>query len=188
MSTPVEQRLSDCEAFLLQQAKEWQRRNPALCLDDLMQEGRLAVLEMHTRYDPELGPKFLSFAGLPIRQRMRAHSVRFRAAVRGPGRHIGSLDMIEIDAPMSAAGGTLAEVLAAPVPSGLWFQDGEIAALLRQAMDGLSQRERATLDARFFRGLTLDQIAAELKTSRTNVHHWQTRAMAKLRKALTPHL
>lgn len=188
MSMTFEQRLADCEAFLIQQAKEWQRRNPTLCLDDLLQEGRLAVLEMHARYNPELGLKFLTFAGMPIRQRMRAHAVRFRDPVRGPERQMGSLDIIEIDAPLSDEGGTLAEILAAPTPSSLWFEDREIAALLRQTMAGLSQRERTTLDARFFRGLTLDQTAGELNTSRTNVHHWQTRAMAKLRQALAPHL
>ena len=55
---------------------------------------------------------------------------------------------------------------------------------LRQAIDGLPERERMTILLRFFKGLTQAQTARILQVSQVQVSRMERRSLAKLRSAL----
>ena len=70
-----------------------------------------------------------------------------------------------------------------PIPSlssGLSIE--EASRLIQQGMQQLDDRQSKTVEAYFFRGLSLHEIAAEMNDSFGNVRHHLYRGIAKMRK------
>jgi RNA polymerase sigma-70 factor, ECF subfamily len=57
----------------------------------------------------------------------------------------------------------------------------EATQLVRQSMKNLDEKQRLTIDAYFFRGLSPDEIASELDDSCGNVRHHLYRGLEKMR-------
>jgi RNA polymerase sigma factor (sigma-70 family) len=68
------------------------------------------------------------------------------------------------------------------VTSGLSAEEG--THLIEQAMKQLDEKQRATVEAYFFRGLSLHEISQELGDSFGNVRHYLYRGLEKMRKLL----
>jgi RNA polymerase sigma-70 factor (ECF subfamily) len=66
--------------------------------------------------------------------------------------------------------------------SGLSMEEG--AHLIQQAMKQLDEKQRATVEAYFFQGLSLHEISDELGDSFGNVRHHLYRGLEKMRKLL----
>ena len=62
----------------------------------------------------------------------------------------------------------------------------ECRRLIEQAMKHLDDKQRATVEAYFFRGLSLNEIAQELGDSFGNTRHHFYRGLERMRKALGP--
>jgi RNA polymerase sigma-70 factor (ECF subfamily) len=70
----------------------------------------------------------------------------------------------------------------APLASGLSIE--EATRLIEQAMTHLDEKQRITIEAYFFRGLSLEEIAAELGDSFGNARHYLYRGLDKMRRLL----
>jgi RNA polymerase sigma factor (sigma-70 family) len=66
--------------------------------------------------------------------------------------------------------------------SGLSSEEG--SRLIEQVLQHLDAKQRATVEAYFFRGLSLNEIAQELNDSFGNVRHYFYRGLEKMRKVL----
>jgi len=73
-------------------------------------------------------------------------------------------------------------VQASKAPSGLSPQ--EAARLIEQAMKYLDEKQRVVVEAYFFRGLSLNEIAHEQRDSFGNARHYLYRGLEKMRKLL----
>jgi RNA polymerase sigma-70 factor, ECF subfamily len=69
-----------------------------------------------------------------------------------------------------------------PLTSGLSIEEG--MHLIEEAMKHLDAKQRATVEAYFFRGLSLHEIAQELGDSFGNARHHLYRGLQKMRKLL----
>jgi RNA polymerase sigma-70 factor (ECF subfamily) len=70
----------------------------------------------------------------------------------------------------------------APLASGLSIE--EATRLIEQAMTHLDEKQRITIEAYFFRGLSLEEIAAEMGDSFGNARHYLYRGLDKMRRLL----
>ncbi len=73
-------------------------------------------------------------------------------------------------------------VQASKAPSGL--SPEEAARLIEQAMKYLDEKQRVVVEAYFFRGLSLNEIAHEQRDSFGNARHYLYRGLEKMRKLL----
>jgi RNA polymerase sigma-70 factor, ECF subfamily len=164
------------EAFLILFDRHWRQvfrlaysviRDPAEA-EDLAQS---LFLEVHTTmlgFDEKKG----SFRSLLLRyaytrsidQRRRLESRRFYSNV----------EFEDVNPSMLADDSALA--------SGLSIEEG--THLIEQAMKQLDEKQRATVEAYFFRGLSLHEISQELGDSFGNVRHHLYRGLEKMRKLL----
>jgi RNA polymerase sigma-70 factor (ECF subfamily) len=166
----------DQEAFLVLFDRYWRQvfrlsysviRDPAEA-EDLAQS---LFLEVHTTmlgFDEKKG----SFRSLLLRyaytrsidQRRRLESRRFYSNV----------EFEDVKPSMLAHDSALA--------SGLSIEEG--THLIAQAMKQLDEKQRVTVEAYFFRGLSLNEIANESGDSFGNARHYLYRGLEKMRKVL----
>lgn len=82
------------------------------------------------------------------------------------------------------------EAVTVPVLKDTFFSFGlsieEATLLIETGMQQLDERQRVTLEAYFFQGLSLQEIARELGDSFGNTRHHLYRGIANMRKFLTP--
>jgi RNA polymerase sigma-70 factor (ECF subfamily) len=129
-------------------------------------------LEVHTsmlRFDEQKG----SFRTLLLRYAYtRAIDQRRRLECR---RFYSSVEFDDVDPSMLAQDPVLA--------SGLSIEEG--TRLIEQAMKHLDEKQRSTVEAYFFRGLSLNEIAHQQGDSFGNVRHHLYRGLEKMRKLFT---
>ncbi len=82
----------------------------------------------------------------------------------------------------NADGLTIESTLGTETPESGWVE----SIALRQAMDSLPDKERLTVQLRFFRGFTQEQCARVLRVSQVQVSRLEKRALAGLRDFLLP--
>src|SRR5271156_241090 len=130
-------------------------------------------LEVHTtmlRYDEERG----SFRTLLLRYAYtRAIDQRRHLESR---RYYTSVQIEELDPEVLARDVSLA--------SGLSLEEG--TRLIEQGLEQLDEKQRATVTAYFFRGLSVNEIAHELGESFGNTRHYLYRGLERMRKVLAP--
>jgi RNA polymerase sigma-70 factor, ECF subfamily len=144
-------------------------RNEAAA-EDLIQD---LFLEVHTtmlRYDEQRG----SFRTLLLRYAYtRAIDHRRQLESR---RYYVTVQIEELEPEMFSR-----EVL---LTSGLSIEEG--TRLIEQGLDFLDEKQRATVTAYFFRGLSVHEIAEETGESYGNARHHLYRGIERMRKILTP--
>jgi RNA polymerase sigma-70 factor, ECF subfamily len=165
------------EAFLVLFDRYWQqvfRMAHAVIRDaaeaeDLAQTLFLEVHKSLLQFDPEKG----SFRSLLLRYAYtRAIDQRRRLVSR---RFYSNVNLEEVQ-PSS--------LVSDPVfSSGLSIE--EATHLIERGMKQLDEKQRATIDAYFFRGLSLQEIAVELGDSFGNARHHLYRGVANMRKFMT---
>jgi RNA polymerase sigma-70 factor (ECF subfamily) len=136
--------------------------------EDLAQALFLEVHRNLLQFDPQKG----SFRTLLFRY---AYTRAIDQRRRLKSRHFYSnVPLEDLDASSLANG-----------PSFSWgYSMEEGTQLIRQAMEHLDEKQRATVEAYFFRGLSLNEIAEELGDSFGNARHHLYRGLAKMRKLL----
>lgn len=216
-------------------------RGYGLPMGDLIQEGHLGLLQAASRFEPERGLRFATYASWWIRASMQDYILRnwsivrlssaatqkslffnlrsLRARIEGkqteaanpeetrveiakalrvqPGdvaRMEGRLSGhdVSLHAPVNAEEGSawqdfLEDDSASPEETVMERHDGEIRhTQLQEALKGLDQRERTIIRARHLRenGATLEELGVKLHVSKERVRQLESRALAKLKKAM----
>ncbi|HET6929201.1 MAG TPA: sigma-70 family RNA polymerase sigma factor [Candidatus Acidoferrum sp.] len=165
------------EAFLVLFDRYWQQvfRVAHSVIRDQAEAEDLAqtlFLEVHTsmlRFDEQKG----SFRTLLLRYAYtRAIDHRRRLESR---RFYSNVEFEDVNPAILAEDSALA--------SGLSMEEG--TRLIEQAMKQLDERQRATVEAYFFQGLSLNEIAHQQGDSFGNVRHHLYRGLEKMRKLFT---
>ena len=141
--------------------------------DELVSEGQLTLLRSISRFDPERGFRFSTYAMHAIRRRI-LRFIRQRQRERQSAK-----TWCEESSPVDTRRWTLAYER----------RISETMAIVERLLLQLPPRERYVLRSRFgwgreFEPRTLREIAAELGVSRERVRQLEERALGKLRKEL----
>jgi RNA polymerase sigma factor for flagellar operon FliA len=107
-------------------------------------------------------------------------------------RTILRINTIESTSPLahhdSLDNATLPAVLvpSEPMSPDRQYEETEVRARVRTALGSLPRRERRIISLYYFRGATMKQIGQEIGVNESRVSQLHARAVARLRKALTP--
>jgi len=135
-------------------------------LEDLVQAGALGLVRASSRFDPDRGIAFASFAAPAVEGEIRRH-LRERAGHEMP-HDVGSIE-----------GAT--DLSGDPEPEA----ESESRLLLEGSLQALDERERQIVFLRFNADMTERQIASKLGISQAHVSRLLKGALAKLRSELT---
>jgi RNA polymerase sigma factor (sigma-70 family) len=151
-------------------------------IDDLMQMGRLALLDSALRYDAT-GEKFSTFAyrGMWWAAREYSRAGRYIVPGAGPVRRMRDAHRfaMRLDAPARDDGTTLLDLIPAPQSEAASAVD--VAPLL----DTLPANQRDVIELHYgAESLTLEQIGEARGISKQAAHAAKDRALARLRAAV----
>ncbi len=178
--------LKQHHGWLAQNANHWARLNPRLDYEDLMQEGRLALLRADEQYDPQRGVKFLTYATLAIQRAMSEHARHFAHPMKIPrlrgGRRI-VVSCISFDAPLLDDGSrsTLADRLPEHEAEVGLSQMNDLMSLAEQALLKLKPQQQAVLKARFLDGRKLHEVGKDYGVTRERIRQIESKALRLLR-------
>ncbi|MBC2606465.1 sigma-70 family RNA polymerase sigma factor [Pelagicoccus albus] len=175
--------------------------------EDALQVARLALLEAIDRIEPE--QNFASYAGSWIKRRLRNHILEELSPVKTPVNLISealrSSDKRHEALADAIRAGTIS-LDASPIELSKTQEHGELSSeenpayqhvavvettkLVRDALSGLSQKQREVIEMRFGLGddmecLSLAQVGNKTGISRQQVAQREKRAFQKLRSTLT---
>ena len=175
------------EGFIAQCALFWCSKNSFIEFDDLMQEGRIALLFAAERDDKR--GSLLSYASWYIRRAMRAHVMAFETPVRLGDRVFskvadmgGAMKRRSLDAPLFAGStDTLADRLAMPEPEEELHKMGDLMTLVEKAMRKLKPQQQAVLKARFIDGRKLREVAEDYGVTSERIRQIEAKALRLLR-------
>lgn len=181
----LEFRLEKYRLFVLKNAHQWHRAHPTVELQDLVQEGNLALMEAHQRFDPTKGANFMTYAAYWIRSYMKRFVAHMRDTIRIPEGQFGKIRM-ECDsldrAVMNDSDTTLGEMIAAPEAEEQIQDDKDTVEMLKAALKRLKPIEQQVIKARFMDQRTLDDVSHDYGLTRERIRQIQNKALAKLRK------
>lgn len=160
--------------------------HPAYDLDDLIQEGRLAVIEAQKTWDKQGGAAFTTWAALYIKRAVnRALGIRWR---QGKGAVLPPL-LSSLDAPVDDAGEiSLSDLIADPAASEGWegMAASQVQQEVREAVEQLPG-ELHTIAKRHILGREpLALVAASLGLEGNQAITRKEKALKALRRALMP--
>lgn len=183
--------LKQHEGFLAKCALFWCSKNSFIEFDDLMQEGRIALLFAAKRADGR--GSLLTYAKWYIQRAMRTHVMEFETPVRLGDRVFakvgdmgGALRRRPLDVPLFAGSmDTLADRLAAPEPEEELSQMDDVTVLVAKAMKKLKPQQQAVLKARFIDGRKLREVAEDYGVTRERIRQIEAKALGILRRDRT---
>ena len=175
--------------FAYDRAYRWCRAmegRGGMVLEDYIQVAFLALLEALESWDPAAGA-FLTWYGLKLKGAFtEAVGMRTQRDKRDPIHHALSLDAPLTDSE-SGEDFTLADVIEDPYAAAgveavaeLDYQRRRTQALAT-ALDGLTEDQRRTVVLRHCNGLTLDQTAARMGTTRATARAAEQKGLRLLR-------
>lgn len=168
-------------------------------VEDLVQEGNVALTIAASKFEPERGFRFSTYAHYWISQFMRECVIRDHSVVRGSKTSKAKQAFfkkrphfdVSTETPLSGSGFTLGDtfVSADPLPDEMAENaiDGEIMThRLHEALGSLSEREAAIISGRFLceKKTPLERIGEDFGVSKERVRQIEKAALEKLRKAL----
>jgi RNA polymerase sigma factor (sigma-70 family) len=153
-------------------------------IDDLMQMGRLALLDSALRYDAT-GEKFSTFAyrGMWWAARGYSRTGRYIVPGAGPVRRMRDAHRfaMRLDAPAREDGTTLRDLIPAPESESVAASAADVAPLLAC----LPANQRDVIELHYgAESLTLEQIGEARGISKQAAHAAKDRALARLRAAV----
>lgn len=168
----------------------------AMCEDDLMQAGRMAIMYAWGRFDPDRGVKFSTYATYWVRHRLWMHVMSMGYPVRYPNKAFKQLkktvDMVPFGVSLDADHGTGNDVwtLRELIPDQERMTQDECLRLatLARMQDGiirelLDEREYDIVTKHFGEGETLSAAGARHGVSRERARQLFERGMGKLRQS-----
>lgn len=176
--------------FAYDRAHRWCRAmegRGGMVLEDYIQVAFLALLEALESWDPAAGASFLNWYDLKLKGAFtEAVGMRTQRDKRDPIHHALSLDAPLTDSE-SGEDLTLADVIEDPYAAAeveavaeLDYQRRRTQALAT-ALDGLTEDQRRAVVLRHCHGLTLDQTAARMGTTRATARAAEQKGLRLLR-------
>lgn len=150
-----------------------QIRPPDAVLMDMLQEGTVGLIEAVERFDHERGVRFSTFATYRIRGRV------LNALRRNRPPDYSLEQEGQDDLPLSSR---LADPESAAALAGV--EDDVLAAQVRDAINGLPDRERTILQATYVQARAPRRVAAELRISLSHFYRLQKQAVAQMRRIM----
>lgn len=146
--------------------------NKAADYDDLIQEGRLAVLECIKDYDESKGVYFLGYVKTMLKfLYLNKHKEKILLSLNTP---IGeSKDQELIDILESEDGDILEEILKT-----------EELEEIRYALESLTERQRKVIIYFYFEGYSISEIAKRMDATYRTIVNTKTNALEKMRRML----
>ena len=181
--------LTKHEGFIFQCAQFWAAKNSWVSFDDLMQEGRMALLFAAKRHDGR--GSLLTYAVWYIRRAMRVHVMSFETPVR-LGDHTfnrvkdmkGAFARCPLDQPMgSDSTETLGDRLRMPEPEVEMSQMADVKALVEAELLKLKPQQRAVIKARYLDEKKLRDMKAEFGLSHQRLSQIERKALGILRNS-----
>lgn len=178
--------LAQYEPWLYQMAYWCKGRYPTMDVEDLVQEGRLSLLECQTRYDPSRGAHFMTFANLYVRQRMGRFARATRDTVRVPDEwHLAGrwIKTVSLETPAGADNeSTIAAFIPVEEPEPMLCHDSGLVSLMHSALKALSPRERDVVESYYLHGEGDVAIGARYGFSHQRSNQIRHRALQRLRQ------
>jgi RNA polymerase primary sigma factor len=182
----AEERVEANMGFIVQQAQRYAGKY-GVSMDDLIQEGRMAIVRASRKFDGRRGVKFLSYAGIGIQRAMRQFAQDHCHIIRVPANrfHEVPVHQVSTDQPIGEDGDeTLGDVLLSQEESVTGEVDcGMTAEALSRIVGRLPKRMRAVLRGRFWEHKTLEQLGAELGLTRERIRQIEVEALRRLRRS-----
>lgn len=181
---------------------QWYNRNQSIAeaagvtLEDLDQEGYLAIKEAADRYDPSKG-SFLTILGYTVLHRISRNTCgrSGRYIITEDGRRVRvSADAMHRAASLDESvneddGGTTLGDLQADPAAEAEMQEAEnriyreqLHEALEEALGKLSERERLVIEGRYFEGKTLKQLASDHGVNSERIRQIEWKALVRLRR------
>lgn len=183
----IEELIQEHMGFIHQTAWKWSQWS-GCDIQDLVQEGRIAIGEADVRFDEARGFKFLTFARWYIEKRIRRFVQNHRDTIRIPVHLAGKVRIptVSLDAPIGDDdhGSTVADLVGVCEDHAKGLADEETSDLLRRAMKRLPKPHQAVIKARFFDGLTLEEAGNRLGVTREAIRQREVKALTKLRRSI----
>jgi RNA polymerase sigma factor (sigma-70 family) len=158
-------RIAENMGYVVREAGRRAKRHPSVAIEDLIQEGLLAIVMADERFDGSHGCRFLTYACHWIRQRMdrwvmnNAKTVRLPTYQWRPGGIFTS--QVSIDEPLFCdSDQTLADVLPVDETVTEAAETADIGELLEEALAQLKPAQARTLRKRFFENKLHREYAA----------------------------
>lgn len=183
------QRIAELEPRLRAHAFRITQRNFRFALDagDLVQAGRIAVVDADRLWTPEKCPNFAAYAIVAAKRAMVAFVKKHATNVRAPGDKVfaGAVREQSFNAPIGhdEDSGTLEDVMGEDDRSLESVGEGEVRATLQRVIKDLPKRDRTILHARFFEEKTLQETGERFGISKERVRQIEQDALAKLRRS-----
>ena len=178
--------------FLLGMAGRIHASHPTVEVNDLLQEGRIAILKAARKYDASKG-SLLNWIKQPVQWAMQRFARSTARDVRVPDNrfHTVACTMVSMDAPIPTDEGwepnRLAEILLtdeSAVRVGSGHENTHDA--LHAAIEKLTPNQQYFVRARYFDDLSDAEVAVNTGLSRSEVHRRRSAAELRLRILLAP--
>lgn len=153
---------------------------PPLYYEDAYQDGCLAVLSAIRCFDPSQGIYFSKYVQMKVNYCFLEKGRFYQGAAPEPP--------LSLDAPVADAqdAGTLADCIADTAsPVADTFIRQETLCCLYPLIKALPEKHRLVIEAHYFKGLSLAEIARQQNLSSNTVSTWHRRGLKFLRKNLT---
>lgn len=176
--------LKQHEGFLFQQALMWQRRNHTIDVEDLLQEGRIALLHAASKHDGREG-NLLTYARYWIYRAMREFVITKHCLIRVPRLHFGKrvIPVVSLHGPSERTDGetTLADEIGAPEPEEQLHEQEDLMTLVRIELQRLTPQQREVLEKRFIHGRKLADVGQDYGVSHERIRQIESKALRLLR-------
>ncbi len=187
----LDQRIADNMGWIVQQAQKYAANHPGVDLDDLIQQGRLAIVRADKTFDARRGVKFLTYAIPWIRSYMDRWSKDHSKTVRIPNnRWSGKPENrvrtteVSMDAPLGSddESQTWADLLGVEETTTAEATQDERHELLCAALDKLPAPLIRAIRGSFYEHKTLEAMGAEEGVCRERIRQRIVRGLMLLRK------
>ncbi len=164
-------------------AHYWYKWNPTVGLDDLIQEGRIALLRAHEIYDPSRGANFLTYSRRRINADMRTHVANTRDTIRIPSDYFRKVRVptFSLDMVVNKKGNTVQDIAAEPEREPQLSDDADLKALVLQAIEKLRPDQRTVVHQLYLvpQPLSRRELGAALGITRQAVELHLKKALRK---------
>ena len=168
-------------------------------IEDLVQEGNLGLITAASKFEPERGFRFSTYAYWWVRQRMRDAVMDMHSVVRAPTTREGKATFfkkrphydVSMETPLFDDGLTFGDTFVSQDPGPDELVEDVLDAerrvtAIRKAMQVLNPREQDIIRSRFLieKPETLDVIGSRHGISKERIRQIETVALEKLRKEM----
>jgi len=186
MSEAFNARLQEYGRMIRAMAFRWHQLNPSVDVDDLYQEGLIALNRAVECHSPE-ETAFTSYLWVSVKRRMRRWTAWNRDTIRVPetalikSRWDARVESMSLSMATTEDGGELEDLIAAPAGEVLLAEDKALVELLHAALAELKPVEREIITALYLEEKKPREVGEALGVTRQRVEQIGQAAIGALR-------